>query len=179
MTLLEILVVMSVMVVLVSAVVVAVFRISAQGPVQGTKGLLEKLALGLESYRATYRMYPPQDNYPSLPPPAYPQLDNYPVPPMLQIQASTFVLWQALEYDGQGQFMSPVSAAYKAVAPPNNGAPSIFTDPKTSSVQTWYYYQDAWKQPIRYLCVSPYTQYTLTSGGPDLILDTADDIVKP
>ena len=61
MTLIEILVVMSVMIVLVSAVVVAVFRISSKGPVQGTKGLLEKLAVGLEPYRATYRMYPPQD----------------------------------------------------------------------------------------------------------------------
>jgi type II secretory pathway pseudopilin PulG len=172
MTLVEILVVMSVMIILVSAVVVAVFRISSKGPVQGTKGLLEKLAVGLESYRATYRMYPPQDNIADPGPPwDYPQLDVNPSA-TLQIQASTFVLWQALEYNGQGQFMSPVSAAYKA-------AGGSFTDPKSGSMQAWYYYQDAWQQPILYQCTVPYTQYTLRSGGPDLTLFTADDIVKP
>jgi hypothetical protein len=130
-------------------------------------------------------MYPPQDNIADPGPPwDYPQLDVSPTDPRqaatLQIQASTFVLWQALEYAGQGQFMPPVSAAYKAVAPPGyNNAPSIFTDPTTGSVQTWYYYQDAWKQPIRYICTAPYTQYTLTSGGPDLMLGTADDITVP
>ncbi len=68
--------------------------------------------------------------------------------------------------------MAPVSAAYKAPG-------GLFTDSRTGSVQTWYYYQDAWLQPILYLCVAPYTQYTLTSGGPDLILGTADDITVP
>ena len=68
--------------------------------------------------------------------------------------------------------MNPVEAGYKA---PGGG----FTDPTTGSVQTWYYYQDAWRLPLRYICVAPYTQYTLTSSGPDLIMDTADDIVVP
>ena len=181
MTLTEILVVMSVMIILASAVVVGVFRVSSKGPVQGTRGLLGKLAVGLDSYRATYRMYPPQDNLPDYRPaqcwyyqfadPNPPDLSSLNTPTM-QLEASTFLLWQALEYQGQGQFMPPVSAAYK-------GAGGGFTDPNTGSAQTWYYYQDAWKQPIRYTCVAPYTQYTLTSGGPDLILGTPDDIVVP
>ncbi len=175
MTLTELLVVMSVMIILVSAVVVAVFSISSKGPEQGTKGLLAKLAVGLESYRATYRMYPPQDNIadPLAPPPwpDYPQLDINPSP-TLQIEASTFALWSALEYQGQGQFMPAISTNYKA-------AGGSFTDSTNGSLQTWYYYQDAWKQPVRYICVVPYTQYTLTSSGPDGILGTADDIVVP
>ena len=161
MTLLEILVVMSVMVVLISAVVVAVFRISGKAPEQGTKGLLEKLSVGLEAYRTTYRMYPPEEYLAVNPNNSQ---DSY--------QRSSWVLWYALEYQGEGQFMAPVSVAYK-------GFGGFFTDPRTGASQKWYYYQDAWKQPIRYLCGSPYTQYTLTSGGADLILDTADDIVKP
>jgi type II secretory pathway pseudopilin PulG len=177
MTLTEILVVISIMVILVTAVVAAVFSVSSKGPVQATKGLLEKLAVGLESYKATYRMYPPQDNIadptaPSPPWPDYPQLDLNPSP-TLQIEASTFLLWYALEYQGQGQFMAPVSSAYKV---PSN---LTFTDPNTGSLQKWYYYQDAWQQPIRYVCTAPYNQYTLTSGGPDLVLGTADDIVVP
>ena len=164
MTLTELLVVMSVMIILVSAVVVAVFSISGKGPEQGTKGLLAKLAVGLESYRATYRMYPPCD-------------PNDPVSPLnsaqiAQVKASSGALWQALEYQGQGQFMSAVSASYKA-------AGGGFTD-TNGSLQTWYYYQDAWKQPLWYVCPGPgYTQYTLTSSGPDGILGTADDIVVP
>jgi type II secretory pathway pseudopilin PulG len=167
MTLTEIIVVISIMVILVSAVVVAAFRISSKGPVQGTKGLLQKLAVGLEAYRATYRMYPPMDPND----PVSPLTLTTPAQPA-QVEASSAVLWQALEYTGQGQFISPVSAAYKA-------AGGSFTDSNTGSVQKWYYYQDAWQQPIRYVCPSPYTQYTLTSGGPDLILGTADDIVVP
>jgi type II secretory pathway pseudopilin PulG len=169
MTLVEILVVMSVMIILVSAVVVAVFRISSKAPVEGTKGLLNKLAVGLESYRATYRMYPPVDPND----PFSPLAITPPSPVSAQVQASSGALWKALEYNGQGQFMSPVSAAYKAPG-------GTFTDPTTGAIQTWYYYQDAWQQPLCYVCQGPsYTQYTLTSGGPDLILFTADDIVKP
>jgi len=177
MTLTEILVVISIMVILVTAVVAAAFRVSSKSPVQATRGLLEKLAVGLESYKATYRMYPPQDNIadpigsPPPPYPDYPQLDLNPSP-TLQIQATTFLLWYALEYQGQGQFMAPVSSTYKA-------AGGCFTDSTNNSVQTWYYYQDAWQQPIRYICTAPYNQYTLTSGGPDLMLGTADDIVVP
>jgi type II secretory pathway pseudopilin PulG len=162
MTLVEILVVMSIMIILVSAVVVAVVRISSKGPVQGTKGLLEKLSVGLEAYRATYRMYPPQDT----------TYSSTQLPQPAQVEATSGALWQALEYNGQGQFMAPVSAAYKAPG-------GSFTDPNTGATQIWYYYQDAWQQPILYVCSSPYMQYTLTSSGPDLILFTADDIVKP
>ena len=162
MTLIEIIVVMAIMIILVSAVVVAVFRVSSKGPLEGTKGLLEKLAVGLDAYRATYRMYPPQDSTFSLTPP----------PPIPLVQATSGVLWQALEYTGEGQFMSPVSNAYKAPG-------GLFTDSRTGSVQTWYYYQDAWLQPLLYVCAAPYTQYTLTSGGPDLTLGTADDITVP
>jgi prepilin-type N-terminal cleavage/methylation domain-containing protein len=172
MTLVELLVVMSIIVILVSAVVVAVFRISGKAPVEGTKGLLAKLSVGLEAYRATYRMYPPQDNVadPISPAPDYPALD---LPSSItSVQASTFVLWSALEYYGQGQFMTPVSGAYK-------GQGGTFTDPTTGAQQPWYYYQDAWKQPILYVCNSPYNQYQLTSAGPDLVLFTADDIKKP
>ncbi len=180
MTLTEIIVVMSIMIILISAVVVAVFRVSSKGPVQGTKGLLGKLAVGLDAYRATYRMYPPQDNLPdpysANPPPYYwyqQFADGSPFnTPRMQVEASTFLLWQALEYTAEGQFMSPVSAVYKAPG-------GLFTDSRTDSVQAWYYYQDAWLQPILYTCVAPYTQYTLTSGGPDLILGTADDITVP
>jgi hypothetical protein len=178
MTLTELLVVMSVLIILVSAVVVAVFSISGKGPEQGTRGLLGKLAVGLESYRATYRMYPPQDNWAdAYPAPCYYYqfADGSPGNPgtiQFQAEASTFLLWSALEFQGQGQFMSSISAAYKAPG-------GKFTDSTNGSLQTWYYYQDAWKQPISYLCVAPYTQYTLTSGGPDGILGTADDIVVP
>jgi type II secretory pathway pseudopilin PulG len=184
MTLTELLVVMAIMLILVSAVVVAVFRVSSQAPVKGTQALLQKLAIGLDAYRATYRIYPPQDNIADPvgnPPPPWP--DYWYLDPIkgqtydprwivTPVQASTFALWYALEYQGQGQFMTPVSSAYKA-------AGGYFTDPATGSLQTWYYYQDAWKQPIRYVCVYPYRQYTLTSGGPDLILGTADDITVP
>jgi hypothetical protein len=172
-TLTELLVVMAVLIILVSA---AVVRLASRGPVAGTKGLLEKLAVGLESYRSTYQMYPPQDNLPdgfSSPCYYYQFADGSPVnTPTMQLEASTFLLWYALEYQGQGQFMPPVSAAYKA-------AGGTFTDPTTQAAQTWYYYQDAWQQPIRYVCVSPYNQFTLTSGGPDLVLGTADDISVP
>jgi type II secretory pathway pseudopilin PulG len=167
MTLTELIVVMAVMMILVSAVVVAVFQISSKGPVKGTQGLLQKLAVGLEGYRATYRMYPPEDNVAAYPDNTH---DSY--------QRSSWVVWYSLEYTGQGQFMTPVSSTYKA-------AGGGFTDSNTSSVQTWYYYQDAWRQPLRYVCYTPYTQYTLTSGGPDLIMPTnpdaadADDIVVP
>jgi type II secretory pathway pseudopilin PulG len=156
MTLVEILVVMSVMIILVSAVVVAVFRISSKGPVEGTKGLLEKIVQGMEQYKATYRMYPPQDTAVDSTQPA-------------QVQASSGALWQEIEY--YNDFVL-IGAAYKLPG-------GFFTDSRTGAVQPWYYYVDAWQQPLRYLCGPPYTQYTLTSGGPDLILDTADDIVKP
>jgi len=171
MTLVEILVVMSIMIILVSAVVVAVFRISSKGPVQGTKGLLEKLSVGLEAFRATYRIYPPQDNGAGTDP-SRSAYQSYPLFVGITSAQSSTYLWYALEYDGQGQFMSPVSAAYKA-------AGGAFTDSNTGSTQTWYYYQDAWQRPLSYVCNSPYTQYTLTSSGPDLIMGTADDIVKP
>ena len=59
MTLTELLVVMTIILILVSAVVVAVARGSVVGPLKGTQGLLQKLAAGLDAYRATYRMYPP------------------------------------------------------------------------------------------------------------------------
>jgi Tfp pilus assembly protein PilE len=165
-TLTELLVVMAVLIILVSAVVVAVVRLAARGPVAGTKGLLEKLAVGLESYRSTYQMYPPEDNVQAIGKALVPDQvqDSY--------QRSSWVVWYALEYQGQGEFMTPVSAAYKA-------AGGTFTDPTTLAAQTWYYYQDAWQQPIRYVCVSPYNQFTLTSGGPDLTLGTADDISVP
>ncbi|MGD1001683.1 MAG: hypothetical protein ABSA67_13400 [Candidatus Brocadiia bacterium] len=168
MTLTEIIVVMSIMIILVSAVVVAVFRVSSKGPVEGTKGLLQKLAVGLEAYRATYRMYPPMDpNDPSS------RLNLKQPIQLAQVQVTSGVLWQALEFSGEGQFMAPVSAAYKS-------AGGVFTDSRTGSVQTWYYYQDAWLQPLLYVCPGPnYTQYTLTSGGQDLILGTADDITVP
>ena len=168
MTLTEIIVVMSIMIILVSAVVVAVVRISSKGPVQGTKGLLEKLSVGVESFRATYRIYPPQDNGISSTDPSRSAYQSY----QFTFTQSSAYLWYELEYDGQGQFMSPVSSAYKV-------AGGTFNDPKNNLQQTWYYYVDAWQQPLRYLCGPPYTQYTLTSGGPDLIPGTADDIVKP
>jgi len=167
MTLVEILVVMSIMIILVSAVVAAVFRISSKGPVQGTKGLLETIVQGVEQYKATYRMYPPEDTLVDSTQPA-------------QAQASSAALWQALEYDGNfvsvgSQHKVEITAYSLSVSPFFVGA---FIDPKTK-LWSSYYYQDAWQQPIRYICVSPYTQYTLTSGGPDLIMGTADDIVKP
>ncbi|MGO8704579.1 MAG: type II secretion system protein [Candidatus Brocadiia bacterium] len=169
MTLTEIIVVMAIMAILVSAVVVAVFRISSKGPVEGTKGLLEKLAVGLEAYRATYRMYP---EYPQ--PPAGVALDAP------QVQASSAVLWQSLEFDGDfvsvaSQYKVEVSAYNTGVSPYFVGA---FVEPKTNHWSS-YYYQDAWLRPIQYLCNSPYTQYSLTSGGPDLLLGTADDITVP
>jgi type II secretory pathway pseudopilin PulG len=169
MTLTEIIVVMSIMIILVSAVVVAVFRVSSKGPMQGTKGLLEKLAVGLEAYRATYRMYPEY-----IAPPVGTNLDAP------QVQASSAVLWQALENDGNfvsiaSQYKVEITAYSTIISPYFVGA---FVDPKTNHWSS-YYYQDAWLQPIQYLCSSPYTQYTLTSGGPDLVLGTADDITVP
>ena len=175
MTLTEIIVVMSIMIILVSAVVVAVFRVSSKGPVEGTKGLLQKLAVGLEAYRATYRMYPPMDpNDPSS------RLNLKQPIQLAQVQVTSGVLWQALENDGNfvsiaSQYKVEITAYSTIISPYFVGA---FVDPKTNHWSS-YYYQDAWLQPIQYLCSSPYTQYTLTSGGPDLVLGTADDITVP
>jgi prepilin-type N-terminal cleavage/methylation domain-containing protein len=163
MTLIEILVVMSIMVILVSAVVVAVFRVSSRGQEEGTKGLFEQIAQGLEQYKTTYQMYPPAD--PSDPG----SLLDFTQPG--QVQASSAALYQAIEY--YNEFVH-IAAACK-LQPPG----ITFTDSRTGAVQPWYYYVDAWRTPLCYICQGPsYTQYTLTSGGKDLLLNTADDIVK-
>jgi prepilin-type N-terminal cleavage/methylation domain-containing protein len=170
MTLIEILIVMSVMVILVSAIVVAVFRISGKAQVHNTHGLFDKLAVGLQAYRSTYRMYPPMDpNDPNSPMDVGQNTNPIQTP---EVEASSEVLWMALEYQGQGQFMSPVSSSNKV----QGGA---LTDPVTGASQPWYYYVDGWQNPILYLCPAPFLQYTLRSAGPDLILYTADDIVTP
>jgi len=204
MTLIELLTVMAIIVILAGAVVVAVLSASRQGPRKGTTGLLLQLAQGLEQYKATYGIYVPIDNFTNTFPPAPPTsplwlpyapylvLDannpppqppaNCPYPTILQndpayalmLQAGTFALWQALEYDGQ--YVTIAGTAKAVTAIPNA---ATFTDPKTGAVTTWYYYKDYWGTPISYVCPPPYNQYTLTSAGEDKIFGTPDDIVQP
>ena len=158
MTLIELLVVMSIMTIIVSAIVVAVFAVMRRGQVQGTEGLLEQLALGLEQYKMSYRMYVPLSDV------AY--VVN--AADTAQLQRSTGALWQALELDGQ---FAAVPMTFKKEG-------GDFTDPKTGAIKKWCYYQDAWRQPLRYECLFPWKAYKLTSVGPDLAFDTGDDIVK-
>jgi type II secretory pathway pseudopilin PulG len=198
MTLMELLAVMTIMVILVSIVLVAVLTASRLGPKKGAAGLLMQLTQGLEQYKAAYGMYVPQDNLqpptpgtgtPPAPPWPYVTLDVPPVsppptPPLnlpypsllanypwsaLQLQASTFALWQGIEYDGQ----------YVTVAAASKAAGGKFTDPRTGATTTWYFYKDYWGTPIRYVCLAPYNQYSLTCAGEDMIFGTPDDIVQP
>ena len=156
MTLVEILVVMFILIILVGVVVVVVmFCIPYKDPVIDTKGLLKNIVQGMEQYKAIYRMYPPQDT----------PVDSTQA---VQVEASSSALWQEIEH--YNHFVV-VGAVHKLQG-------GTFTDSKTGTVQTSYCYMDAWQEPLRYICVSPYTRYTLTSGGPDLMMDTADDIVK-
>ncbi len=154
-TLIEIIVVMAIMTILVSTLVVAGFSVQRRAQVRGTKGLLQKIAQALNQYRITYRVYVPQDNLIDEANPV--QARRYSLP-----------LWQASEHEGQ--FLS-VNAKHKAAGGP-------LTDPSTSSQATWYYYQDAWRKPLKYICGPPYNSFTITSSGPDLEWNTGDDIVE-
>jgi Tfp pilus assembly protein PilE len=139
MTLMEILVVMSIMVIIVSAIVVAAYNASKRGQVEATRSLLTQLVQGLAQYRATYHMYVPGSD-------AWPDK----------------ALWQALEYDGK--FVVGVGASNKVPG-------GTFTDAQTGAVTTWYYYQDAWKQPISYQYNCDFTG-TATGGSSSTLKDT-------
>jgi len=77
-TLVELLVVMAIMTIIVSAIVTASLAVMGNTQVKATEALLGKLAQGLEQYRMEHRMYVPSDD----------DWSSYPV-------------WQALEYEGK------------------------------------------------------------------------------
>lgn len=63
MTLLEILVVMSIITIIASAIVVAALSFHKSAQIKATRGFLEKLAQGQEQYKSAHGMYVPQDIY--------------------------------------------------------------------------------------------------------------------
>ena len=85
MTLMEILMVMAIMTLIVSAVVAASFAAQRRAQVKGTEGFFEQIAVGLAQYKADHRMYVPSDD-----------------------DDTTYPLWQALE----GTYID-VEAKYK------------------------------------------------------------------
>lgn len=155
MTLIELITVMGIMVIIVSAIVVAYIGLQRHGQIKGTEGLFENLAVGLAQYRVQHRTYVWQ-------PSTILTSDPY------QVQASTHALWMALEHDDH---LVEVPSENKAV-----GGSQV--DTGTGAFQQWYYYRDAWRQPVLYECFVPYTRFTLRSSGPDLVFGTGDDIVK-
>jgi len=157
-TLIEILVVMAIMTILVSTIVVAGFSAQRRAQVRGTRGLLQKIVQGLEQYRATYRIYVPQD-------PALTPIDESDPE---QVKRYTLPLWEALEH--RGKFIT-VEAEYKESG-------GTLRDYVTGLDYTWYYYQDAWRQPLKYICRQPFNRFILRSAGPDLELNTGDDILE-
>lgn len=155
MTLIEILVVMSIMIILVSSIVVAAFSLHSRGQISGTKGVIDQLAMALAAYKTTYRMYVPAD--------------------AADAQAnSTLPLWQALEREEK---ITTVIDRYKKET--DAGA-----DPKTGALFKRYIYIDAWSQPLYYECAAPFQRFRLTSGGRDLLIgsvgsvEAGDNIVK-
>jgi hypothetical protein len=157
--------VMGIMVIIVSAIVVAAYGVQRQGQIKGSKGLLEQLALALENYRAQYRMYVPRHhNEPTVPNPVTVATDPW------QVECSSAALWMALEH------VEKIDTAKKEYKEKGG----TFTSPETGALVDVYFYRDAWRQPIMYECYPPYTRFTLTSFGPDLVPggDTrGDDIV--
>ena len=152
MTLIEILVVMCIITSLAGMVIIGAFAASRWGQVKATTALLEKLAQSLEQYKAQNRMYPPVDPLDTVSPLNLNDAE--------QVKQSTFVLWVALERDGN--FFKDDTGAK---------APG-------DAFHTWYYYQDKWNRPLVYLCRPPFNLFKLTSYGPDLVQGTGDDIVK-
>ena len=148
-TLIELIVVMGIMLMLASALVVASFRLQTRGQIEGTKGVLEQLAQGLEAYRITHRMYVPGD-------------------PGNASDISSWPLWYAVEYDGD----------YVTVADQYKEEHGDFENPATGAHVTIYRYVDAWGNPLVYECVGACQSFTLISRGKDLVLETGDDIVK-
>jgi len=160
-TLIELMAVMGIMIIIVSAIVVAAYGVQRQGQIKATKGFLEQLALALENYRAQYRVYVPHDV--PVPDP------NSPYEPA-RVEASSATLWIALEYVEK---IDTISKEYK-----KKGGTSLAPD--TGAQVDVYFYRDAWRQPILYECYPPFTHFKLTSFGPDLVYGgktKGDDIV--
>jgi type II secretory pathway pseudopilin PulG len=161
MTLIELMAVMGIMVVIVSAIVIAAYGVQRQGQIKGTEGVMEQIVLGLSNFRAANREYVPQSN------------GTFDFTDDALVEATTRPLWTALEYEGD--YLQQVPGANKAVG----GTISSLTP---GPLENWYFYQDAWRRPLLYVCQSDaqglYSHFTLTSAGPDLVFGTGDDIVR-
>ena len=153
-TLIELLVVMAIITIIVSSITVAAYSIFKLSQKKATRNFFETIAVALEQYKQEYRMYVPAED------------ENGPLDTP---NDSTYVLWQALEYEGGYRFHP--ESKHKEIG-------TTFTDPASDTQIRRYLYIDSWKTRVYYECDRPYTQYRLRSRGPDLEADTGDDIEK-
>lgn len=154
-TLIEILVVISIVTVLAGMLIVSAVVLHNIGMERGTTGFMERIALAQTQYMQTHRMYVPV----SVP------LD---LTDIYQLRRSTMVLWIALERSSN-------------ILAGEEGAKSqggTYTDPLIQSPNTtpWYFYTDRWNTPLMYQCASPHKTFSITSAGRDHIFGTGDDI---
>ena len=82
-------------------------------------------------------------------------------------ERTTWPLWQAIEHEAK---YLTVGAKYKQ-------AGDTFEDPETGASVQRFFYIDAWRLEIRYDCTGDFSRFILRSSGPDVKLDTGDDII--
>ena len=150
MTLIEILAVMSIILILAGAFTGAGFALLKRGQRTSTENTLKAIATALDTYQTEHRMFVPggQGN---------------------TGEVSSRPLWYALEFTAGHARTSGKFKQQDTVD---------VTDPTDNDRVTGWIYIDAWKQPIRYTCSAPWRTYEIRSKGPDLQLNTDDDIVE-
>ncbi len=85
-----------------------------------------------------------------------------------RFRTSTQALWFALEHQEE---LLEVSDSYKQQG-------GSFISPETGARMKWYFYRDAWRNPLLYQCFGENNRFEIRSAGRDLEYYTGDDIVK-
>jgi len=148
---------MAIMTIIAGAIVVAMVGGMRHAQVKGTQAFFEAVKAQMAQYSDVHRMYMPEE----------PNNDK--------AGWTSLCLWQGLQHEGT--FAAKKDFVEKIEEDNTDNVPPTFEDPTTGENVQRYRYIDAWRLPIEYTCNAPYSRFELRSGGPDLELNTDDDIV--
>jgi len=151
----EILVVIAIVTVLAGVLIVSAMALQSRGVEEGTKALMERIALAQGEYMNLHRMYVPVG-----------ATIDFGATASAPEAHSTLPLWAALE---AGANLLPAEASTRTEGT------RLASD--TFAPWRWYYYIDRWNTPLRYECAAPWKSFRLTSAGKDLVFGSGDDIV--